>query len=188
MDRCPKCGWHHTDECMGESMVADHNPTIPRTRTPILIAAMRLLAQEIQSEDGVANAAIAEAADRLEELAHIADGNSKLIAAQRALGESLRSQLIQTLIDSQTKALSIACAALGKPTASAKSEITEEWSDDGKTITVYPCPKCGNSEPDWDASMAAKVKKLAEDFGWDGMCPLLDWLGNCLTDLNEAKK
>ena len=95
MERCPKCGWYHTDECMGESMVADHNPAIPRTRTPILIAAMRLLAQEIQSEDGVANAAIAEAADRLEELAHIADGNSKLIAAQRALGESLRSQLIQ---------------------------------------------------------------------------------------------
>ena len=95
MERCPKCGWHHTDECMGESMVADHNPAIPRTRTPILIAAMRLLAQEIQSEDGVANAAIAEAADRLEELAHIAEGNSKLIAAQRALGESLRSQLIQ---------------------------------------------------------------------------------------------
>ena len=29
---------------------------------------MRRLAQEIQSEDGVANAAIAEAADRLEEL------------------------------------------------------------------------------------------------------------------------
>ena len=124
MDRCPKCGWYHTDECMGESM------------------------QEIVRQH----------------------------------------ELIQTLIDSQTKALSIACAALGKPTASAKSEITEEWSDDGKTITVYPCPKCGNSEPDWDASMAAKVKKLAEDFGWDGMCPLLDWLGDCLTDLNEAKK
>ena len=61
MERCPKCGWYHTGECMGESMVADHNPAIPRTRTPILIAAMRLLAQEIQSEDGVANAAIAEA-------------------------------------------------------------------------------------------------------------------------------
>ena len=49
MDRCPKCGWHHTDECMGENMAADHNPAIPRTRTPILISAMRLLAQEIQS-------------------------------------------------------------------------------------------------------------------------------------------
>ena len=37
------------------------------TRTPILVSAMRLLAQEIQSEDGVANAAIAEAAERLAE-------------------------------------------------------------------------------------------------------------------------
>lgn len=83
MDRCPKCGWHHTDECMGESMVADHNPAIPRTRTPILIAAMRLLAQEIQSEDGVANAAIAEAGDRLSEL------ESQLTQAQQGIGEGV---------------------------------------------------------------------------------------------------
>ena len=40
----------------------------PKTDTLILIKAMRRLAEEIQSEDGVANAAIAEAADRLEEL------------------------------------------------------------------------------------------------------------------------
>lgn len=38
-----------------------------KTDTTILIRAMRILADEIQSEDGVANAAIAEAADRLEE-------------------------------------------------------------------------------------------------------------------------
>jgi len=36
--------------------------------TQTLISAMRSLAQDIQSEDGVANLAIAEAADRLEEL------------------------------------------------------------------------------------------------------------------------
>lgn len=41
---------------------------VPRTPTPTLIAALRILATEIQSPDGVANAAIAEAADRLEEL------------------------------------------------------------------------------------------------------------------------
>lgn len=34
-----------------------------------LIAAMRILANDIQSEDGVANAAISEAADRIEQLA-----------------------------------------------------------------------------------------------------------------------
>ena len=75
MEKCPKCGWFHTNECvpmmpppMVNDQTNDHNPAIPHTRTPILVSAMRLLAQEIQSEDGVANAAIAEAADRLEEM------------------------------------------------------------------------------------------------------------------------
>lgn len=39
-----------------------------KTDTLILIKAMRRLADDIQSDDGVANAAISEAADRLEEL------------------------------------------------------------------------------------------------------------------------
>lgn len=39
-----------------------------KTDTTTLIEAMRILSREIQSGDGVANAAIAEAADRLEEL------------------------------------------------------------------------------------------------------------------------
>lgn len=39
-----------------------------RTDTEILIAALRLLAREIPTDDGVANMAISEAADRLEEL------------------------------------------------------------------------------------------------------------------------
>lgn len=38
------------------------------TSTEVLIGAMRVLAREIKSGDGVANAAIAEAADRLQEL------------------------------------------------------------------------------------------------------------------------
>ena len=38
-----------------------------RTSTETLIAAMHILATEIQSDDGVANAAIAEAAERLAE-------------------------------------------------------------------------------------------------------------------------
>jgi hypothetical protein len=42
--------------------------TAPRSSTETLVAALRVLAAEIQSPDGVANAAIAEAADRLEEL------------------------------------------------------------------------------------------------------------------------
>lgn len=42
--------------------------TAPRSSTETLVAALRVLAAEIQSPDGVANAAIAEAADRLVEL------------------------------------------------------------------------------------------------------------------------
>jgi hypothetical protein len=41
-----------------------------RTDTQTIIAAMRHLAATIQSDDGVANASIAEAADRLAELAN----------------------------------------------------------------------------------------------------------------------
>ena len=47
---------------------------IPRSKTTTLIQAMRILAADIQSEDGVANAAIAEAADRMEELLELVDG------------------------------------------------------------------------------------------------------------------
>ena len=39
-----------------------------KTETTTLVDALRTLANEIYSEDGVANAAIAEAADRLEAL------------------------------------------------------------------------------------------------------------------------
>ncbi len=38
-----------------------------KTSTETLIAAMRILSQDIQSEDGAANAAVAEAAERLAE-------------------------------------------------------------------------------------------------------------------------
>lgn len=40
----------------------------PRTPNDILISALRILAEDIQSEDGIANACIVEAADRIEEL------------------------------------------------------------------------------------------------------------------------
>ena len=39
-----------------------------KTDTETLIAAMRILSQDIESDDGIANAAIAEAADRMQEL------------------------------------------------------------------------------------------------------------------------
>ena len=39
-----------------------------KTDTGTLIAALRILARDIESEDGIANSCIAEAANRLEEL------------------------------------------------------------------------------------------------------------------------
>lgn len=39
-----------------------------KSSSETLIAALRVLANDIQSQDGVANAAVSEAADRLEEL------------------------------------------------------------------------------------------------------------------------
>ena len=44
-----------------------------RSTTTTLIQSMRVLARDVQSEDGIANSAIAEAADRLEELKGIAE-------------------------------------------------------------------------------------------------------------------
>ena len=45
-----------------------------------LIKALRILSDDVQSDDGVANACIAEAADRIEELeAKITELNVKLI-------------------------------------------------------------------------------------------------------------
>lgn len=68
-----------------------------RTNTETLARAMHILAQDIQSSDGVANAAIAEAACRLQELdkairetleenLHLADGEvCTLIKLKRAI-------------------------------------------------------------------------------------------------------
>lgn len=41
---------------------------VPKSSDATLVAALKILARDIESGDGVANACIAEAADRLEEL------------------------------------------------------------------------------------------------------------------------
>ncbi len=48
-------------------MVQSQGGQAVKTSTETLIAAMHILATEIQSEDGAANAAVAEAAERLAE-------------------------------------------------------------------------------------------------------------------------
>ncbi len=49
-------------------MVKQDVEQVGRSSSATLVAAMRILATDIQSDDGVANAAIGEAADRIEQL------------------------------------------------------------------------------------------------------------------------
>ena len=50
-----------------------------KTNSKTLIKALRILSEDVQSDDGVANACIAEAADRIEELeAKVSELNQKL--------------------------------------------------------------------------------------------------------------
>ena len=95
-----------------------------KSSTETLIAAMRVLARDIQSGDGVANAAISEAADRLEELQadHLRDATK--MAEQQAHIAELERQ-----------------AAIGRLAVKMLDEV--QYSGGG----VY-CPDCGHAEPD----------------------------------------
>ena len=65
---------------MGERMTTE-----PRTETWVLVAALRELARTIASDDGVANAAIGEAADRL----GVLDDDWFLLKAQKPIDRRL---------------------------------------------------------------------------------------------------
>jgi hypothetical protein len=65
------CGFYEPGKLV--NYCTEHRPKnvpapAPRTSTEVLISSMLILARDIQSGDGVANAAIREAADRLHEL------------------------------------------------------------------------------------------------------------------------
>jgi hypothetical protein len=50
-----------------------------KTKSKTLIKALRILSEDVQSDDGVANACIAEAANKIEELeAKVSELNQKL--------------------------------------------------------------------------------------------------------------
>lgn len=69
-----------------------------KTDTLILIKAMRRLANDIQSDDGVANAAIAEAADRLEELrSKVLDDGLTIVTIQDIVTNDKRSNKAKVL-------------------------------------------------------------------------------------------
>jgi hypothetical protein len=70
----------------------------PKTDTLILIKAMRRMADDIQSEDGVANAAIAEAADRLEELrSKVLDDGLTIVTIEDIVADDKRSNKAKVL-------------------------------------------------------------------------------------------
>ena len=69
-----------------------------KTDTLILIKAMRRLADDIQSDDGVANAAIAEAADRLEELrSKVLDDGLTIVTIEDIVTNDKRSNKAKVL-------------------------------------------------------------------------------------------
>lgn len=70
----------------------------PKTDTLILIKAMRRLADDIQSDDGVANAAISEAADRLEELrSKVLDDGLTIVTIEDIVANDNRSNKAKVL-------------------------------------------------------------------------------------------
>ncbi|MFA5323163.1 MAG: hypothetical protein WC373_10875 [Smithella sp.] len=54
-----------------------------RSKTKTLIQAMRTLSKDIESQDGIPNAAILEAADRLEEIAKLLKDTSGAMSHER---------------------------------------------------------------------------------------------------------
>ena len=57
-----------------------------------MISALRILSNDIQSDDGVANAAIAEAADRMEEMLELIDGAYDVVEIMRTDGSPYNTQ------------------------------------------------------------------------------------------------
>ncbi|MBS1170603.1 MAG: hypothetical protein H6R01_1521 [Burkholderiaceae bacterium] len=65
-----------------------YTKTTPRSKTSTLVAALRILANDVQSQDGVANAALYEASERMHELSKQRDA---LIAAMTGAATKLEA-------------------------------------------------------------------------------------------------
>ena len=66
-----------------------------KTDTETLVKALRILAVEIQSGDGIAKAAIAEAAQRIDDLADLAAEMAGMLAHDRALQDGCKACAMQ---------------------------------------------------------------------------------------------
>lgn len=112
-----------------------------KTDIKTLVSSLRILSRDIQSEDGVANAAIAEAADRLEELArdkHRVDGFVNWLDAE------IKNHRSWSLYDARKQLEKLRNGLGEKP----KCELCDDHG--GLAITgppgprspVVPCPRC----------------------------------------------
>jgi hypothetical protein len=68
------------------------------TDTETLIKALRILANDIQSDDGIANAAIAEAADRLEKLSNEASNHTSEVNQRHEI-QKASLHVIESMMD-----------------------------------------------------------------------------------------
>ena len=99
-----------------------------RSATDTLIAAMRILSRDIRSTDGIANAAVAEAAERLAELA------GELQAANR------RAESAECLLDALRKADAVRAEKLRALSTKWKDRSFEEehdWYNDCSSINQF---------------------------------------------------
>ena len=70
-----------------------------RSSTEVIIAAMRILQNDIQSEDGVANAAIGEAADRLGEFTRVIHAVISIIRRDCGGDGSIAADVLTDLLE-----------------------------------------------------------------------------------------
>lgn len=110
-----------------------------KTSTKVLVEAMKVLSVEIHSGDGVANAAIAEAAERLEEQ------DSQIEHLQELLNQSQLPEIVELL--GSVIAVSVSMGQeiqdfidAGEESGSdmkAPKELLAEWNDLYKSARVY---------------------------------------------------
>jgi ABC-type transporter Mla subunit MlaD len=98
-----------------------------KTEITVLADAMRILSDDIQSPDGVANAAILEASHRLieqnEQIEHLLEMLEKVIAVAVDLGQEL-----QDFIDEGEEAGS---------EMSASKDLLNTWNEAYKVVSIY---------------------------------------------------
>ena len=123
-----------------------------KSETKTIIGAMRILSVDIQSDDGVANMAISEAADRLQELhdtnAMLNDLTDSRLQTIDALKKRLQGLSEKHGIDGRTTGFDTFCDEYDKKRAAAKCKTC---CDTGRVYSnepdgyYYDCPDCINA-------------------------------------------